>query len=64
MSYERLANVTKDDDDVIEDVVRISPGAYLRTMAQIAWNAIRHPMSTTTIDMETGKVVDPLEMCK
>lgn len=35
----------------------IPPLAYLRAMVMIAWSAFRHPMSTTTIDLATGQVI-------
>lgn len=37
--------------------VKIPLRGYLRTMAAIAWNALRHPLSTTTIDLLTGRVI-------
>lgn len=46
-------------DDLAELVwtVRVSPQAYLRTMWSLFWSAIRHPLSDTTIDVSTGKVL-------
>lgn len=44
----------------LEDVlltVRISPLAYLRSMWSLFWSAIRHPLSNTTIDLSTGRVL-------
>ncbi len=41
----------------VEETVYISPFAFLRTMFLIAWSALAHPLSTTTIDMETGECV-------
>ncbi|HTU20257.1 MAG TPA: hypothetical protein VMG10_19490 [Gemmataceae bacterium] len=38
-------------------LLRIPPLAYLRAMFMIAWSAFRHPWSTTTIDLATGRVV-------
>lgn len=37
--------------------VRISPRAYLRAVANLFWSAIRHPLSETTIDLSTGRVL-------
>lgn len=37
--------------------VRISPLAYLRAMWNLFWSAIRHPLSETTIDLSTGRVL-------
>jgi hypothetical protein len=37
--------------------VFISPLALLRSMLAILWSALRHPFSTTTIDLATGKVI-------
>ncbi len=37
--------------------IRISPFAYLRAMANLFWSAIRHPLSETTIDLSTGRVL-------
>lgn len=37
--------------------VRIPPLAYLRAMVNLFWSAIRHPLSETTIDLSTGRVL-------
>jgi hypothetical protein len=37
--------------------VRIPPLAYLRAMGNLFWSAIRHPLSETTIDLSTGRVL-------
>jgi hypothetical protein len=37
--------------------VRIPPLAYLRAMWNLFWSAIRHPLSETTIDLSTGRVL-------
>jgi hypothetical protein len=37
--------------------VRISPRAYLRAMWNLFWSAVRHPLSDTTIDLSTGRVL-------
>lgn len=39
------------------EVLRVPPWSYLRAMFAIAWNAFRHPWSTTTIDLATGRVI-------
>jgi hypothetical protein len=46
-------------DDIFEDVwtVRISPLAYIRAMWNLFWSAIRHPLSETTIELHTGRVL-------
>lgn len=36
---------------------RISPLAYLRAMGNLFWSAVRHPLSNTTIDLSTGRVL-------
>ncbi len=36
---------------------RISWWAYLRSMGNLFWSAIRHPLSETTIDLSTGGVM-------
>ena len=43
--------------DEAEEPVYVSPWAYLRAMALIAWSTFRHPFSTTTIDLATGECV-------
>lgn len=51
-------NLTLPDDlEEIVWTVRISPLAYLRAMANLFWSAIRHPLSETTIDLSTGRVL-------
>lgn len=37
--------------------VRVPPLAYLRAMATLFWSSIRHPLSDTTIDLSTGRVL-------
>jgi hypothetical protein len=37
--------------------VKITPLAYLRSMWLILWSAFRHPLTTTVIDLETGRIV-------
>jgi hypothetical protein len=41
----------------IRDEARIPPCAFLRAMVSIAWSSIRHPLSTTLIDLSTGYVI-------
>jgi len=50
----RRAAQAADDDAEDEDMVYISPWAFVRTMLLIAWSAFRHPFSYTTIHMLTG----------
>jgi hypothetical protein len=38
-------------------VVRISPLAFLRSIAVLFWSAFRHPFRTTEVDLVTGRVV-------
>jgi hypothetical protein len=35
---------------------RISPLAYCRAVGTLFWTALRHPLSTTPIDLSTGRV--------
>ena len=37
--------------------IRISPLAYLRAMWNLFWSSIRHPLSTTVIELKTGRVL-------
>ncbi|MFO0796506.1 MAG: hypothetical protein U0804_03455 [Gemmataceae bacterium] len=37
--------------------IRISPLAHLRAMWNLWWSAVRHPLSETTIDLSTGRVL-------
>jgi hypothetical protein len=36
---------------------RISPIAFLRSMATLLWSAFRYPFRTTEVDLSTGKVI-------
>ena len=47
-----------DSEEEESQVIYISPWAYLRAMANIAWSAFRHPFTTTVIDLTTGRVVE------
>lgn len=38
-------------------MVYITPWQFVRTAALIAWHSFRHPSTTTTIDMESGQIV-------
>ncbi len=38
-------------------VVHIPWWAYLRAMANLYWSCLRHPLSETTIDLGTGRVL-------
>ncbi len=44
------------EEDVVEKIY-ISPWAFLRTMAAIAWSCFRHPLTTTEIDISTGRIL-------
>src|SRR5205823_4386897 len=49
---------TQSGKDFTEDeAIVISPMAFLRSMAMLAWTAFRHPFSTTVIDLSTGQIV-------
>jgi hypothetical protein len=37
--------------------VRVSPLAYLWAVWNLFWSALRHPLSNTTIDLSTGRVL-------
>ena len=39
------------------ETIRIPPFAYLRAMGNLFWSSIRHPLSETTIDLSTGRVL-------
>ena len=39
-------------------VVRIPWWAYLRAMANLYWSCVRHPLSETTIDLSTGRILE------
>ncbi|HJZ90916.1 MAG TPA: hypothetical protein VKE40_08590 [Gemmataceae bacterium] len=40
------------------EIRSISPLAYARAVWNVFWSAIRHPFTTTAIDLSTGRVVD------
>jgi hypothetical protein len=40
-----------------DERIYLRPWAYLRSMLLIAWSAFRRPLTTTVIDLETGRVV-------
>jgi hypothetical protein len=44
--------------------VYISPLAFLRSMAVLLWSSVRHPFSTTTIDLATGHIVSESQTVK
>lgn len=46
-------------DEIFEVVwtITISPGAYLRSMWNLFWSSIRHPLSETTIELRTGRIL-------
>lgn len=35
--------------------VRIPPGAYFKSVFWLAWGCVRHPFTTTVVDLTTGK---------
>lgn len=53
-------NVCNANDPTPEEpeVIYISPWAFLRSMLTIAWISIRHPCSTSVVDLATGREVD------
>ena len=42
--------------------VYISPAAFLRSVLVILWSCFRHPLTTTVVDLTTGKVVYPEDL--
>lgn len=46
-------------DDIAREVwtIRIPWRGYLRAMLNLLWSAVRHPLSETTIDLSTGRVL-------
>ncbi|VTT98249.1 unnamed protein product [Gemmataceae bacterium] len=46
-----------EDLEAVVWTVRISPRAHLRAMWNLFWSAILHPLSNTTIDLSTGRVL-------
>jgi hypothetical protein len=40
-----------------EPTVYIAPMAYIRSIATIAWNSLRHPFSYFAVDLTTGRLV-------
>jgi hypothetical protein len=51
---------TSEPTDEVGDVmlaIRIPARAYLWAMANLFWSALRHPLSETTIDLSTGRVL-------
>src|SRR4051812_17300012 len=38
-------------------VLRVPPLAFLKTIAVLAWSALRYPTATTTVDLFTGDVM-------
>jgi hypothetical protein len=57
VSRPELALSVPTDLEEVVWTVRISPLAYLRAMGNLFWSAIRHPLSETTIDLSTGRVL-------
>ncbi len=54
---DRLPLGEQSDTESAVFVVRIPPLAYLLAMTNLFWSAIRHPLSETTIDLSTGRVL-------
>jgi hypothetical protein len=46
----------------MSEVLYISPVAFLRSMAAIAWNAISDPFRTTVIDLSSGRRVAKIDV--
>ena len=47
------------DDDGMVPVVYIPPLAFLRAMLNAAWHSLRHPFTSTDIDLSTGRILPP-----
>jgi hypothetical protein len=43
--------------DMETEVFYYRPWWFIRTMFLIAWCAFRHPFSTSTIDLATGRII-------
>jgi hypothetical protein len=46
------------------NTIHITLWAFLRSMLSIAWNALRHPFSTTIVDLSTGRTIDPKDVAE
>jgi hypothetical protein len=57
LSRPELNLALPEDLEEIVWTVRISPLAHLRAMWNLFWSAVRHPLSETTIDLSTGRVL-------
>lgn len=57
ISWSELDLAVPDDLAPVVWTVRIPPLAYFRAMVTLFWAAVRHPMSETTIDLSTGRVL-------
>jgi hypothetical protein len=55
--WDDLDLVAPDEIHVAVWTIRITAGAYLRAMWNLYWSAIRHPLSDTTIELKTGRVL-------
>jgi hypothetical protein len=47
----------RDFEDTKPDAITIPPWAFFRAMLAIAWSSIRHPLSTTVIDLSSGTIL-------
>ncbi len=50
-------SISRKDQLSVQEVMSITPRAYLRSLVAIAWSALRHPFSTTVVDLSTGESV-------
>ncbi len=50
-------NSSRKEQLSVQEVMSITPQAYLRSLVAIAWSAFRHPFSTTVVDLSTGESV-------
>jgi hypothetical protein len=51
--------MSQDEPESEPVVINVGGLAFLRTMCSLIWTAFLHPMGTTYIDVETGRVVNP-----
>ena len=55
--FVRWLRLSLDLESSDPEAVRIAPWAFLKSMIAITWVSVRHPRSTTAIDLATGTVV-------
>jgi hypothetical protein len=53
----RIQSLGKQEEDEA-DVLEINGGAFLRSMAIVAWSSLRYPFATTNVDLLTGKIAN------